>query len=73
MEGMFDKESLKVSKWTKEESSLKKKTGKNLARMNSELPETSSKWRNNSKIILEEPLKVQRDYILNNPPPWHSD
>lgn len=43
MEGIFDKESLKVSKQTKVESSLKKKTGKNLARMNSELRETSSK------------------------------
>ena len=37
MEGIFDKESLKVNKQTKEESSLKKKTEKNLARMNSEL------------------------------------
>lgn len=41
MEGIYKKESLKVSKQTKEESSLKKKTGKNLARMNFELPETS--------------------------------
>ena len=43
MEGIYEKDSLKISKQTKEESSLRKKTEKNLARMNFKLPETSSK------------------------------